>query len=154
MELTLYRERPVAIVVRTLPAGVYNMARALVARSPQGCVFVPIRSLQYLAVLDDEEFVFVDSRYPSAVAISWQGFRPQARSGLDDAVPYRQMFYGVGDPAEQAQVGQRLPAEFAAALRALAAKEAPRGPGRVVRFPAPHSREANRPHPPGRGPDG
>jgi len=128
MELTLHRGPPVDSSPRALPAAVYNLAHTLLARSPRGCVFVPVRSLQYLAVLDREEFVFVDARYPNVVAISWRGFRPQARVGLDDAVPYRCLLYC----AEEAEVQQRLPVEFAVALRALAAKEPPRGPGRVV----------------------
>jgi hypothetical protein len=131
MELTLYRDRPVSSTPRTLPATVYNLARALVARSPQGCVFVPVRGLQYLAVIDREEFVFVDSCYPNIVAISWADFRPQARDALDEPVPYRCFLYGAGEAVE---VQRRLSAEFAGALRAMADKEPQRGPGRVIAF--------------------
>ena len=131
MKLTLHRDHPVASTSTTLPAETYNLARTLVARSPQGYVFVPVRSLQYLAVLDREEFAFVDSRYPNLVAISWRSFRPQARTSLDGAVPYRCLLYRADDAAD---VQRRLPVEFAGALRALAAKAPPTGPGHVLSF--------------------
>ena len=41
---------------------------ALLARAGQ-CLFVPIRSLQYMAVLDAEEFIFVDSQNKAWVLV-------------------------------------------------------------------------------------
>ena len=60
MEITCYRDQEIARETRNLPAPTYNLAITLLARSRDGCLFVPIRSLQYLAILDADEFVFVD----------------------------------------------------------------------------------------------
>jgi hypothetical protein len=46
-----------------LPAAIYNQTRILLANSARGCVLVPIRGMQYLAVIDAEEIIFIDSQY-------------------------------------------------------------------------------------------
>lgn len=97
---------------RQLPAPLYNRARLLLARSDTDCVFVPIRSLQYQAIIDREEIIFVDGMGPRMVEIAWQGFRPQARAALHDPVPYELVtFHPRGE-----QLMQRLQGEFTAAL--------------------------------------
>ena len=45
----------------TLLAGTYNLAHALLNRSRSNYVFVPIRSMQYLVVVEAGAFWFVDS---------------------------------------------------------------------------------------------
>ncbi len=45
-----------------IPAELYNLYHSLLKRSTTGHVFVPIRSLQFMAVLDKDEIVFVDSQ--------------------------------------------------------------------------------------------
>jgi len=130
MEITLYRDQPIQHEAGTLPAATYNLAHALLARSPHGSVFVPIRSMQYLAILDRDEFVFVDSQYRDYVEIAWHNFRPQARAGLDDPVPYEALAYHPDGVRNQA----RLLAEFTKALQLLALKERPEGPAKVLKF--------------------
>ncbi len=130
MEITCFRDSERSRETRTLPATVYNLARHLIARSESGVVFVPIRSMQYLAILDGEEFVFVDHLHKSWIEIAWQHFRPQARSALDEAVPYETVFYD----ADGASVMRRLMSEFPKALQALATKERPDGPAKVLKF--------------------
>ena len=46
----------------TLPADIYNLSRTLLGRSDFNCAFVPIRSMQYLAIITRDEIVFVDSQ--------------------------------------------------------------------------------------------
>ena len=100
---------------RQLPAALYNRARLLLSRSDTECVFVPIRSLQYQAVIDREEIIFVDGMGPRVIEVAWQGFRPQSRQALDEPVPYELVtFHPRGH-----QLMQRLQGEFAAALSAL-----------------------------------
>jgi hypothetical protein len=130
MEITCFRDSELSREARTLPAPVYNLTRTLMGRSPSGIVFVPIRSMQILAILDDEEFVFIDHQYKSWIEIAWQHFHPQARSALDEPVPYEAVFYD----ADGASVMRRLMSEFPKALQALAAKERPDGPARVLKF--------------------
>ena len=40
MEITCYRDREVASEPYSLPAATYNLAHTLLARSPNGCLFV------------------------------------------------------------------------------------------------------------------
>jgi hypothetical protein len=58
MELSCYRDRELAREPRYLPASTYNLAHTLLARSPGDCVFVPIRSMQYVAIIAVEEIDF------------------------------------------------------------------------------------------------
>jgi hypothetical protein len=130
MEITLYRDKPLEIETRTLPAGIYNLAHSLMTTADQGCVFVPIRSLQYLAILDAEEIVFVDSQYKSRVEVAWRRFHPQARTALDEAVPFECHYY---EP-EGRDLMRRLPVEFAQALRTYAARQPKSAGARVLKF--------------------
>ncbi len=101
--------------VTRLPASIYNRMRLILRRCERDCVFVPIRSMQYQAVIDEEEVIFVDGLGPRMVEIAWQDFRPQDRSALDEPVPYQIVVYH-----EKAQdTLRRLQAEFGAALRQL-----------------------------------
>lgn len=130
MEITVYRDQPLEREARTLPAATYNLACSLRARSPSGVLFVPIRSMQVLAILDPEEFVFLDSQYRNWVEIAWQGFRPGRRQALDEPVPFEVVYYQAGGR----QTMQRLQGEFHAALQILAARDRVDGPARVLKF--------------------
>lgn len=132
MEITVYRERPCATASRALPAAVYNQVHALLARS-NGTVFVPIRAMQYLAIIDAEEIVFVDHLRKNWVEIAWRNFHPKDRSALDQPVVYEAVYYS----ADGAEIMRRLQAEFPRALAALAAKEKWDGPAKVLIFPSP-----------------
>lgn len=133
MEITCYRDKEIASEPRSLPASTYNLAHTLLARSPSGCLFVPIRSMQYLAILDEEEFVFLDGERKCWIDIAWQNFRPQVRASLDDPVPYRAVYY----QPDVTQLMVRLLAELPRALNELAAKGRRNEPARVLKFPAP-----------------
>ena len=132
MQITVYRAAPLQQQGRTLAAATYNLARTLQARSPRGVAFVPIRSMQVLAILDATEFVFLDSQYKSWVMLAWQGFHPGTRTALDEAVPFESVCY------EQTGIDamRRLPREFHLALEALAVKQHVDGPAKVLNFNA------------------
>ncbi len=70
-----------------LPAVTYTLAHPLLAHAGN-CLFVPIRSLHYMAVLDADAFIFVDSQNKAWVELAWQHFRPQTRALLDERVPF------------------------------------------------------------------
>lgn len=133
MEITCYRDLELARESRFLPASTYNLAHTLLARSTNGCLFVPIRSMQYLAILDEEEFVFLDGERKCWIDIAWQNFRPQARTALDEPVPYQAVYYRSGS----AQLMARLQAELPKALNEVAAKDRFEGSASVLKFPAP-----------------
>lgn len=123
------REPPLHQSASALPAATYNLTRILLADSGAGCVFVPIRRMQYLAVVDAQEIIFVDSQYKRWVEVAWQGFRPQARLALDEPVAYQALFYTPGG----AETQRRLQAEFHPALALLAARR-PATPSSVLPF--------------------
>jgi len=133
MEITCYRDTEIASESRLLPAATYNLAHTLLARSTADCLFVPIRSMQYLAILDAGEFVFLDGERKCWIDIAWQNFRPQVRASLDDPVPYRAVYYR----QDASQIMSRLQAELPRALKALAEKGHFDEPAKVLKFPAP-----------------
>jgi hypothetical protein len=130
MELICYRDVELARVSRLLPAATYNCAHLLLEHSKEGVVFVPIRSMQYLAVMDREEIIFLDAEHKSWVEIAWQNFRPQQRSALTEAVPYEAVYYNPG----AGETMRRLQVEFPSAVKALAAKDAPAAVARIIKF--------------------
>ena len=132
MELTCYRDPEIAREPRTLPAATYNLALRLLSRSRSGCLFVPIRAMQYLAILDAEEFVFLDGERKCWIDIAWQDFRPQARKALDEPVSYQAVFYH----PDAVQLMHRLQAEFHRALHELDSKGHIDSTARVLKFPA------------------
>ncbi len=139
MEITCYRNPEFATEARLLPAATYNLAHALVARalhepSGTGCVFVPLRAMQFLAILDAEECVFLDGNTRCWIDVAWRQVRPQRRSALDEPVPYQAVYYH----AHAAELMPRLQAELPRALAALAARARMPGEARVLKFPAPH----------------
>lgn len=132
MEITVYRDQPLERQARALPAEVYNLAVALRARAPGGVAFVPIRAMQVLAILDREEFLFLDSQYKSWVEIAWRDFRPGERRSLDEPVAFTACYHQPDGAGKM----PRLQSEFARALRALANKDRVEGPARVLNFNA------------------
>lgn len=98
-----------------LPAASYNLSRILLAQSRTGCVFVPMRGMQYMAVIDSEEIIFVDSQYKRWVEVAWRGFRPDQRQALDEAVAYQAVYY----TPDGAYTQRRLQGEFHAAMTLL-----------------------------------
>lgn len=118
------RYEPLARENASLPAEIYNQARLLLAHSGETCVFVPIRSLQYQAVIDAEEIIFVDGMVRHLVAVAWEKLHPQARNRLDEAIPFQQVLYR----REALEILPRLQMEFALALQQLAEKLKPHDP--------------------------
>lgn len=88
--------------------------------------------MQYLAILDAEEFVFLDGERKCWIDIAWQHFRPQERTSLSKPVAYEAVYY----QATARDLMVRLQGEFPKALNELAAKGRIDGPGRVLEFPA------------------
>ncbi len=130
MELTCYRDIELQRVRRHLPAAVYNTALLLLEHNRDGVVFVPIRSMQFLAVIDREEIIFLDAEHKSLVDIAWQHFRPQLRKSLAEPVPYEAVYYNKGAK----ETMNRLLVEFPPALNALSAKDTPPGSARIIKL--------------------
>ncbi len=127
-EEIFYRPVERARAARTMPAETYNLAHGLLARSTTGSVFVPIRTMQYLAVLDAQEYIFVDRENRRFIDLAWQRLAPQTRTSLQDPVPYEAVYYG----AHAEEVMKRLQGAFLQALRDLREREPASGAARVI----------------------
>lgn len=134
MEITCYRDLEISREGRHLPASTYNLAITLLSRCPTRHLFVPIRSMQYMAIVDHEEFVFIDGERKCWVDIAWRNFKRQARDALDQPVAYEAVYYRENTAA----VMKRLQSEFPAALQMLVNKTVLEGPARIIHFPARH----------------
>lgn len=127
---SFYRPDELARETRSLPADTYNLAHTLLTQAAEPCIFVPIRSMQYLAVLDREEFIFVDREGGRCIEIAWQSFDPRGRTALTDPVPYQAVFYDPKAPDTM----KRLQGDFNRALHELAAKRHPHVMARIIRL--------------------
>lgn len=104
----------------TLPAPLYNRCRLLLARCTRPHVFVPIRSMQYQAVIDSEEIIFVDNqgyavydgRGGRLIVLAWQVLPDSPRESLAKPVPIEIVYYG----SETHDTHRRLMSEFPKAL--------------------------------------
>lgn len=130
VEETFYRPAELSREARTLPAEIYNLAHRLLRRAATGCLFVPLRGLQFLAVLDADEIIFVDREGRRLIELAWQRFAPQTRRSLEDPVPYDVVYYS---PAA-VEIMRRVQGEFYKALRELEQKATPAGAGRVIKL--------------------
>jgi hypothetical protein len=132
MEIRFYRDEPLSREARSLPAEDYNLTRLLLARASAGCVFVPIRSMQVLAVIDAEEIIFTHREAAREVEIAWTRFRPDERSRLDEPVGFEALYYQPG----ARETMSRLQGDFLKALRLMAERQAPKTDAHVLAFPA------------------
>jgi len=132
MEITCYRDSEMSREARHLPARTYNLAITLLSRCATRHLFVPIRSMQYLAIIDNEEFVFIDGERKCWIDIAWRNFKPQVRDALDQPVAYEAVYYREAMSA----IMIRLQSEFPVALQALVNKTKLNGPARIINFPA------------------
>ena len=107
----------------SVPAEIYNLYYSLQTRSQTGHVFVPIRSMQFMAVLDKNEIVFVDSQSYAVsseeggrlILIAWKFPLSHDRDALADPVPCEVVFY----EKKNSDVQLRLIAEFRRAMEQM-----------------------------------
>jgi hypothetical protein len=128
MRETFFRGPELGREPRSMPAATYNLTRILLARTKDAFVFVPIRSMQVLAIVEAREFNFVHSETRHTIEISWQNLAPGTRSALDEPVPYDAVYHA----EDAARAMLRLQAEFLRALEALAERSAPVETGGVI----------------------
>lgn len=133
VEETFYRRAEAGREARHLPAAVYNLARILLAQSSQGSLFVPIRTMQYLAVLDHDEFIFIDREGGRFIELAWRAFQVTDRSSLGEPVAYEAVYYSLGAVA----IMTRLQGEFGRALKQLEGRQTLSGPARVLKLKVP-----------------
>jgi len=95
----------------------YNLAHVLLNRNKSSHLFVPIRSLQYLAVIEKNAFWFVDSLAYAVrgdeggrlIRVSWHPLiNANQREGLTQNMDCRVIFYG----DDMSEIQKRLNSEF------------------------------------------
>jgi hypothetical protein len=88
-----------------LPADLYNALQLLLKGERGSCVFVPLRALQYQAVVESDEVIFVDSQGGYAhqdgdggrlIRIAWALSPPTRRDSLSEPVPCEVVYYAPG----------------------------------------------------------
>lgn len=112
---SFYRGQALGAEPRTLPANHYNAMRLLLDFSGKPSVFVPVRTMQYMAVIDREEVIFVASHHKADIEFAWRQFRPQVRAALTDPVPYILEHY----KPEALENTRRMQGEFFRAVQLL-----------------------------------
>lgn len=115
MDVSFVRGDELSREQRTIPASLYNKIHILFARRSGRHLFVPIRSMQYLAAIDSEEIVFVDGQGPRAIEVSWCEFRAGAREDLRAPVAYTCIYYH----EKGREIMTRLHSEFLKALQLM-----------------------------------
>jgi hypothetical protein len=127
MQLSFERGDEIRRERRQLPAEHYNKIRLLYSRTGGEPLFVPMRGMQYLAIVDSEEIVFVDGQGPRVIEVSWQAFRASEREDLRDPVNYTCIYYHEkGIPAMS-----RLQGEFLKGLELLEERQ-PKASGQAT----------------------
>lgn len=127
MDVNFTRGREIHRETRSIPADLYNAIHLLFARGSRGHLFIPIRSMQYLAAIDHEEIIFVDGQGPRAIEIAWREFRAGERQGLRAPVSYTCIYYDRKAPG----IMNRLQSEFAKAV-ALMQERQPKPDGATI----------------------
>jgi hypothetical protein len=88
-----------------LPADLYNSLQLLLKGQRGSCVFVPLRALQYQAVVERGEVIFVDSHGGYAhqdgeggrlIRIAWSLAGNTGRDSLTEPVPCEVIYYAPG----------------------------------------------------------
>jgi hypothetical protein len=127
MDLNFTRGDEVGRECRTMPSELYNKVHLLFTRLGGENLFVPIRSMQYLAVIDNEEIVFIDGQGPRSIELAWCEFQTGEREDLRAPVAYTCIYY-----AEKGrEVMSRLQSEFLKALELIQDRQ-PKSEGATI----------------------
>lgn len=117
---TFFRPEEVAREQVNLPAPLFNRCVLLLNRSTTGNVFIPVRAMQYQAVIDNDEIIFVDNQGYAVqdgkggrlIILSWQMPMHESRDSLNEPVPIEIVYYVRKDH----NIHRRLIGEFPKAL--------------------------------------
>ena len=121
--VTLFRPDLIDRKQSTLPAEIFNRIRLLFNRAELECQFVPIRSMQYQAVITEDEVIFVDSQGYAVhdgeggrmIVVAWQFERGQKRDSLSEPVKMDIITYH----HDTRELERRLIGEFNQAMKQL-----------------------------------
>lgn len=123
---TFFRREETAREQVSLPAPLFNRCLLLLNHSKTANVFVPIRTMQFQAVIDKDEIFFVDSLGYAVekghggrlIVLAWEVALHGPRDSLIDPVPIYVVYYG----PERHETHRRLMSEFPKTLDGYEAK--------------------------------
>lgn len=112
---------------RQLPVEHYKKILLLFSRSKSENLFIPIRGMQYLAIIDKEEIAFVDGLGRRCIELVWRDFHHGEREDLGSPVGYTCVYYE--EKGRKAMA--RLQGEFLKALELMQERQ-PKGGSATV----------------------
>ena len=128
MDISFERGAETGRESRSLPADHYRLIRLLFSRNKYDTLFVPIRSMQYLGIIDQEEVAFVDGQGPRLIEIAWHDFQSGERDDLRTPVAYTCIYYH----KRGQEIMHRLQREFCKALQLLEQRQPKSGGATVI----------------------
>ena len=120
---TFFRPDEVARERLSVPAALYNRSRLLLSRGRYEHIFVPVRSMQMLGVIDAEEIIFVDNQAYAVrdgeggrlIMLAWVFHHDRRGDDLTGPAPIELVYYH--DAARD--LHNRLIGDFAKALELI-----------------------------------
>jgi hypothetical protein len=115
---TFFRPQEHASERSALPAIVFNNLRLALKKSGSESLFIPIRSMQFQAIVERREVIFVDSHGGYAhqdgeggrlICLAWQPAPTGERESLDAPVPCEIVYYFPGLKDVQRRLMSELP---------------------------------------------
>lgn len=123
---TFFRPREYSRAQSALPAVLYNDLQLLLSRGDGGSLFIPIRSMQYQAVAERDEIIFVDSHGGYAhqdgeggrlIRIAWRPAPARQRESLSSPIPCEIVYYFADLKETQRRLMSELPPVLGQILR-------------------------------------
>lgn len=98
---TFFRPDELACERLTIPAALFNKCRLMLTRCGYEHVFVPIRSMQLLSVIDAKEAIFVDNQAYAVrngeggrlILLAWRFGHAGPRESLTEPVPIELVYF-------------------------------------------------------------
>jgi hypothetical protein len=126
----------------TIPPGLYNQCRLALGRADSEYLFVPVREMQFQAVLGRSEVIFVDSQDYAVqdgsggrlICLAWAFRHAAGRDSLSEPAPIELVYYR----EDARELHNRLVGEFGRALETCMKRQqqtgCERGPAAVLPF--------------------
>ncbi|MBT2987934.1 MAG: hypothetical protein KME65_03130 [Candidatus Thiodiazotropha sp. (ex Ctena orbiculata)] len=123
---TFFRPDELACERLTIPSPLYNQCRLMLSRCQYEHIFIPIRTMQIQAVIDEVEVIFVDNQAYAVrdgeggklIRLAWKFRRDQERGSLTEPAPIDLIYYD--DQARELHT--RLIGDFKKALDVMEAR--------------------------------
>lgn len=132
---TFFRPAELARERSHIPAVLYNRCRLLLNRCDRRHLFVPIRAMQFQAVVDRREIIFIDHQGGYAVqdgeggrliTLAWQFCAEQTRASLDLPVKMELVHYRQDVKNLQRRIMSEFPPALAQLIEKAGCGEAPK----------------------------